>query len=244
VSLANEGPRPAGSAAERDAQLRVRRVFKASGLALASDRFDVPGGGRSRNVIGIRDTRASCLTILMAHADTTDRAPGALDNASGVGALVELAPRLGRLDPSCDVWLVATGAEERVDGVQRTHAGADALARRVVRTGRGLDVRMALSLDEVGKGNVLHVRSNVETERPLVEEAIIGAASGTGLDVSFDPDLGEGASDNREFQIRGMPAALLGVPDNPVRHTPRDTRRNLTAATFPQVRRLLEALVG
>jgi hypothetical protein len=40
-----------------------------------------------------------------------------------------------------------------------------------------------------------------------------------------------------------MPAALLGVPDNPVRHTPRDTRRNLSAATFPRVRRLLEALV-
>ena len=243
VSLAAAGPRPAGSAAERTAHLRVRRAFKNAGLTLASDHFREPGGGRSRNIIGMRDTPADCLTVLMAHTDSTDFSPGALDNASGVGVLVEFAPRLARLEPECDVWLVATGAEERVTAVQREHAGAAALVRRVVRGRRGRDVRMALSLDEVGKGTRLNLRSNVETGRPPVEEAIIDASRGTGLDVGFDPDLGEGASDNREFQIRGMPAALLGVPDNPVRHTPRDTRRNLTAATFPRVRRLLEALV-
>ena len=243
VSLAEAGPRPAGSAAERTAHLRVRRAFKNAGLTLASDHFREPGGGRSRNIIGMRDTPADCLTVLMAHTDSTDFSPGALDNASGVGVLVEFAPRLARLEPECDVWLVATGAEERVTAVQREHAGAAALVRRVVRGRRGRDVRMALSLDEVGKGTRLNLRSNVETGRPPVEEAIIDASRGTGLDVGFDPDLGEGASDNREFQIRGMPAALLGVPDNPVRHTPRDTRRNLTAATFSRVRRLLEALV-
>jgi hypothetical protein len=115
--------------------------------------------------------------------------------------------------------------------------------RRVVRGRRMRDVRMAVSLDEVGRGTRLQVRSNVTEERPLVEGAIIDAARGTGLSVRLVPDLGEGASDNREFQVSGMPAALLGVGDNPVRHTPRDTRRNLTASTFPRVRRLLEALV-
>jgi Peptidase family M28 len=244
VSLADAGPRPAGSAAERSAHLRVRRVFKNAGLSLASDHFSVPGGGRSRNIIGIRDTPADCLTVLMAHTDSTDFSPGALDNASGVGVLVELAPRLARIEPECDVWLVATGAEERVTGEQPEHAGAAALVRRVIRQRRAADVQLALSLDEVGRGARLDVVSNVTTARPLVERAINDAARGTGLDVRTVADLGEGASDNREFQIRGMPAARLGVPDNPVRHTPRDTRRNLTAATFPRVRRLLEALVG
>jgi hypothetical protein len=221
----------------------VRRAFKNSGLRLARDRFRVPGGGVSRNIIGIRDTEADCLTILMAHADSTDNSPGALDNASGVGALVELAPRLGRIEPECDVWLVATGAEERVTTQRPDHAGATALVRRVIRSRRAGDLRLALSLDEVGRGARMDLRSNSEAQRPQVERAILEASRGTGLDTRFIPDLGEGNSDHREFQIRRLPGAKLGVPSNPIRHTPADTRRNLTAATFPRVRRLLEALV-
>jgi hypothetical protein len=157
--------------------------------------------------------------------------------------LVEFAPRLARLEPECDVWLVATGAEERVTTQRPDHAGATALVHRVIRAGRADDLRMALSLDEVGKGTRMDIRANTRVERPNVERAIIAASRGTGLDVRFDADLGQGNSDHREFQIRNLPGAKLGVVDNPIRHTPRDTRRNLTAATFPRVRRLLESLV-
>ena len=52
VSLADRGDRPAASARERDAQVRVQRAFRAAGLRLGSDRFTVPGRGRSRNVVG------------------------------------------------------------------------------------------------------------------------------------------------------------------------------------------------
>jgi hypothetical protein len=218
-------------------------VFRNAGLRLARDRFRVPGGGVSRNIIGIRDTPADCLVILMAHSDSTGNSPGALDNASGVGVLVEFAPRLARMTPDCDVWLVATGAEERVTTERPDHAGATALVRRVIRSGRAEDLRLALSLDEVGKGTRMDLRSNSEVERPNVERAILDAARGTGLNTRFIPDLGEGNSDHREFQIRRLPAAKLGVVDNPIRHTPADGRRNLTASTFPRVRRLLEALV-
>ena len=41
-----------------------------------------------------------------------------------------LAPRLS-LRPACDVWLVVTGAEERVYTGSKDHLGALALARRV-----------------------------------------------------------------------------------------------------------------
>ena len=84
ASVARAGPRPAASAAERRAQLRVRAAFKRAGLSLASDRFTVPGKGRSRNVIGIRDGASDCLVVLMAHSDTMPRTPGAEDNASGL----------------------------------------------------------------------------------------------------------------------------------------------------------------
>ena len=102
---------PAGSAAERRAHARVEQRFRAAGLRIGHDRFRVPGHGRSRNVVGIHDAPADCLIVLVAHTDSVPPAPGADDNASGVGTLVALAPRLQ--NAACDVWLIATGAEER-----------------------------------------------------------------------------------------------------------------------------------
>jgi hypothetical protein len=149
VELANAGPRPAASAAERRAHQRVATRFRAAGLRVDLERFTVPGKGASRDVIGIRDVPARCLVIAMAHADTVPPAPGADHNASGVGTIVALAPALAEAAaPACDVWLVATGSEERPYTKQPDHLGAAALVRRLRRTHRLQDVRLALSLDE------------------------------------------------------------------------------------------------
>jgi hypothetical protein len=243
ASVARAGPRPAASAAERRTQLRVRRVFQRAGLGPAANRFSVPGKGRSRNVIGVLDTPADCLFVVMAHTDSMPGTPGAVDNASGLGALVDLAPRLSAIGPRCDVWLVATGAEERNYTGRPDHLGATALRRHVVRSGRARDLRLALSLDEVGRGTRLTLRSSARRQRDGVEGAIIRAARGTGLSVGWLRDGGTGNSDHREFQIAGLPAAKLGVPDNPCRHATCDTAGRLTPGTFPRVRRLLERLV-
>ena len=153
VSLARQGPRPAASAAERAAHQRVAARFRAVGLRVGYERFAVPGKGMSRDVIGIKDSPADCLVIAMAHTDSVPPAPGADDNASGVGTLVALARSLAtEPTPACDVWLVATGAEERPYTGTPDHLGATALVNRLKRTDRLSDVKLALSLDEVGRG--------------------------------------------------------------------------------------------
>src|SRR4051794_21941425 len=165
-SLAVDGRRPAGSAAERHAQVRVARAFSRAGLRVSFARFRVPGRGRSRDVVGVFDTPARCLRIVMAHADSMPRTPGAVDNASGVGVVVALAPRLRVVRPRCDVWLVATGSEERLYTGQPNHLGASALVRRVRRSGRAGDLRIALALDEVGRGRSFDLRSDAARVRP------------------------------------------------------------------------------
>ena len=122
-SLALAGPRPAGSAAERRAHARVAARFRDAGLRLGTDTFPVPGHGRSRNVVGVFDAPADCLVVVTAHTDSVPPAPGADDNASGVGTLVALAPRLKVVKPACDVWLIATGAEERPYTGRPDHLG-------------------------------------------------------------------------------------------------------------------------
>src|SRR5215207_2232260 len=209
-SLALAGPRPAGSPAERRAHDRVAARFRAAGLRVGTDSFAVPGHGRSRNVVGVFDTTADCLVVLLAHVDSVPPAPGADDNASGVGTLVALAPRLATVKPGCDVWLIATGAEERTFTGSPDHLGAKAAVRRVRHLRRAGDLRYALSLDEVGRGRTMLLRSPVHASRPGVEGELIKAARGTGLRVSWRRDTGSGNSDHREFARSGLPATKLG----------------------------------
>ena len=123
---------------------------------------------------------------------------------------------------------------------QPDHLGATRLVRRVQRSRPG-DLRWALSLDEVGRGRAMWLRS---PRRRGLERRIVAAAAGTGLDVRWVADAGEGLSDHREFTLAGEVAAKLGVPDNPARHTTADVAARLTPRTFPRVRALLADLIG
>ena len=244
TELAQQGPRPAAGAAERGSHQRVAERFRAAGLRVGTERFTVPGKGASRDVIGIRDVPARCLVIVMAHADTVPPAPGADDNASGVGTLVALAPALAKGPaPRCDTWLVATGSEERPYTKQPDHLGATALVRRLRRTRRLHDVHLALALDEVGRGTRFELRSPVPRTRPTVERPILDAARSEGVSVTWKQDTATGNSDHRELALAGAPAAKLGVPDEPLRHTAADTPDRLQRGAFARVLRVVWPLI-
>jgi aminopeptidase YwaD len=244
VELSNAGPRPAASGAERNAHQRVAQRFRAAGLRVGFERFGVPGKGASRDVIAVRDVPARCLVIAMAHTDSVPPAPGADDNASGVGSLVALARALASAAaPACDVWLVATGSEERPYTGQPDHLGASALVRRLRRTHRLQDVRLALSLDEVGRGRRFELRSPVPRPRPAVETRILAAAERADVDVRWLRDSATGNSDHRELALAGAPAAKIGVPDEPCRHTACDTPDRLQRGAFARVLRLVWPLL-
>lgn len=245
MRIASWGPRPAASAAEARAQRLVARRFERAGLRVGTQEFDVPGRGSSRNVIGIYDTPVSCLRIVMAHSDTTPGAPGANDNASGVAVVTELAGRLARIGPACDVWLVATGAEERIYTGSPDHLGALALARRVRSRDGGRRLEWALSLDEVGRDRPFWLRSPSPSARRAVEARLLAAARRVRVPVNWVRDESTGNSDHREFELLGLPAAKLGVGagGEPCRHRPCDRAARLDPVSLRQARRLVaEAL--
>jgi aminopeptidase YwaD len=237
------GPRPAGGRGELRAHRYAAARFRAAGLRVGYERFGVSGRGRSRDVVGVLDTPADCLTILIAHADSFPGRPGANDNASGVGVLVALASGLAvqaRTAPSCDVWLAVTGAEERGVTGQPDHLGAQALVRRVTRLGRRGDLRIALSLDEVGRGGRFFLQSPHPSARPGVEGRVLAAARSANATVRFSPDSASGNSDHREFELSGLPAAKLGPWQGaePCRHTACDTRNRLDRRTLDAALRI------
>jgi peptidase M28-like protein len=225
VSISRDGARPAAGRLERRAQMRLKRRFEGAGLSVRVQRFSTPRG-RSRNVIGVR-RGARCLRVVMAHSDTVPPSPGADDNASGLGALAELAARLDAIDPPCTVWLVATGAEERIYTGSPDHLGALALTKIVPRR----RLRYALSLDEVGHGTHFRLRSPAAQPRKRVERELMNAR------IDWQRDDSTGNSDHREFELAGLRGVKLGVLDNPCRHTACDTPDRLERRSFAIVLR-------
>jgi Peptidase family M28 len=205
------GSRPSASRNERRAHHYVAGQFRAAGLDVSVNRLRVPGRGRSQNVVGKLDRPGQCLVILMSHTDSVPPGHGAIDNASGVGVLVGLAPRLAGLQPDCDVWLVATGSEERQVTGLSYHAGAAALVKQVKAEDRAGDLRFALSLDEVGLGRRFYLRSPASGVRGWVEGEILAASRRAGVTVRWARDSGTGNSDHREFELAGLAGAVLEV---------------------------------
>ena len=239
------GPRPSTSKNERRAHQYVARQFRTAGLDVNLNSFGVSGRGKSRNVVGKLETSASCLRILMAHTDSVPPGHGAIDNSSGVGVLVALAPKLASLDPGCDVWLVATGSEERVVTGLPYHAGAAALVKQVKNENRGSDLRFAISLDEVGLGKRFYLRSPQPGIRAGVEGEILAAARRAGGTVRWVRDSGTGNSDHREFELAGLPGANLEVwgGDFSCHHMACDRARLLEKPAMNRATRIAEEVV-
>jgi hypothetical protein len=239
------GSRPSASANERRAHRYVARQFRAAGLDVIVKHFRVPGRGKSQNVAGKLDGPGRCLVILMSHTDSVPPGHGAIDNASGVGVLVGLAPRLAGLQPGCDVWLVATGSEERQVTGLSYHAGAAALVKQVKAEDRAADLRFALSLDEVGLGRRFYLRSPTPAVRDGVEGEILGASRRAGVTVHWSRDSGTGNSDHREFELAGLPGAVLEVWKGvfPCHHMACDRPRLLQKPALKRSLRIAEEVV-
>jgi aminopeptidase YwaD len=181
----------------------------------------------------------------VAHVDSGPDGPGANDNASGVGVLVALAGRLGTLNPPCDVWLASTGAEERGFTHAKDHLGAAALVARVRRLYRVGDLRFAYDNDEVGRLGRFWLRSPAAAPRDGVEGEILAAARRAGVTVRWVRDEGTGNSDEREFNLAGMGAAVLEGwhANEPCRELPCDRPGRLQKRSLNRALRIAEEVV-
>jgi Peptidase family M28 len=91
--------RPPGSANARDAADWVAERLRSYGFGVQRDRFEasIPGRGPAelQNVYAIAPGRSGQALVVVAHRDNVGLSPGASDNASGTGALLELARGYG-----------------------------------------------------------------------------------------------------------------------------------------------------
>lgn len=239
------GPRHGTSPAFRRAVAWVTRRFEASGLVVRRQRFDVPGGdswgvpvpaGSSWNVVAapprFRADRPHL--VLGAHLDTVPQAPGAEDNASGVGVLLAIAEALDGRRARLPVVLVAFGAEEPRGATDDDHhygsrAYVASLSPRERRAVRGM-----LALDRVGVGDGDAVPVGAVEGQPT---SLVEAARRTGIRVA--PETGQRSSDHWSFVRAGLPGLRVGGAPYAAYHSEADVPAVVAPVQLARVGRLV-----
>jgi len=234
--LAGEiGPRETTSDAYRRAGEYVARRLRSSGYRVTLPAFLVPAGlsnlvavpaGRTFNVVaeppGFDPLRPHL--IVGAHLDTVPQSPGAVDNATGVGIVIELA-RLAALDPpSIPVLFVAFGGEEaRVPkgGLHGSKAFVAALGAK-----KRAAVVGVIVIDRAGTGSRVPVCTVSEASQAFAHE-VLNVARRVHVP-AFSCD--NGSSDHVSFDRAGLRAIRIGPDDFREYHTPRDVPSILVPA--------------
>ncbi|WP_295657788.1 M28 family metallopeptidase, partial [uncultured Nocardioides sp.] len=224
------GPRHATSPAYREAADWVSGRFERLGLQVRRQPVETPRGvswgvpvaaGTSQNVIaappGYRPGEPHL--VVGAHLDTVPQAPGAEDNASGVGVLLAVGESIRDRATRLPVVLVAFGAEEpRGDSDADHHYGSRAYVASLTPRERRA-VRGMVSLDRVGVGSVVPVGSALESGGGPASEAVARAARRADVPVVREPNR---SSDHWSFVRAGLPGARLGSTPYAGYHSPGD----------------------
>jgi Zn-dependent M28 family amino/carboxypeptidase len=172
-----------------------------------------------------------------AHLDTVPQAPGAVDNAAGVGIVLELA-RLAALERTpLPIVFIAFGAEEsRIPsgGLHGSRAYVSVLNARERRA-----IGVMVSIDRLGTGSRVPVCVSRSSARSVARR-FLDAARRVAVPAY---ECSNGSSDHASFSAAGIPAVRMG-PDNFAEyHTPRDVLSIFVPAQAARVGRLLwEAL--
>ena len=231
--LAAMGPRPAGSTTERRAARMVELQLRALGYRVLVQRFRLPEGGFSQNVVGLGPGKTRA--VVVAHLDGVPEGPAANDNGSGVAAMLEVARRL-RGQP---VLVAALGAEERAWTASKVHLGSARLMRGISAAGRRR-IRVALSLDMVGVGWSFEVRG-LEAAPNRSSRLALATGRSLGLPVVYHQD--GGLSDHAEMTRGGLPASWIEWRWDPCWHTPCDRADRVVPAKLAAASRLALATV-
>ena len=242
------GPREATGPGYARAADWVARSFGRLGYDVARQRIDVPAGeswgvrvpaGRSVNVVATPpgfDPDAPHV-VVGAHLDTVPQAPGAEDNASGVGVVLAVAAAVAGRRTRLPVVLVAFGAEEpRGPTDDDHHYGSRRYVAQLGPAERGA-MRGMVSLDRVGVGTVVPVGSASASDP--VQRSLLAAARRAEVDAVAEGE--QRSSDHWSFVRAGLPAARLGSTPYAGYHSPDDVVAVVSPAQLERVGRLVLA---
>jgi aminopeptidase YwaD len=180
----------------------------------------------SQNVIGTLEGTdpEQGIVYLGAHYDSVSAGPGANDDASGVGAMLEAARVLSTSGHRTKATLkfIAFGAEE---------TGLDGSEYYVIEhedevTNKGLGM---INLDMIAIGETLLIGNIGSAGSALVDYTRDKAAA---MAIAWQPFTAEARGDHAPFETVGVPAVFLHQSPDPWMHTAEDTLDKIDVATL------------
>lgn len=220
------GPRVAGTENERAACEFIAGQFRSMGYQVTIRAFETPDSRESRNVIAAPDPMPARYIVVGAHYDSVADTPGANDNASGVGVLIETALCLAGIELPIPVAYAAFGAEEG------PHAGSKHFVSSVERS----SVVGMINLDAVGVDAGMEIGCYGGVDCWLADQCR-GTAEWLGY--TLDECHFGGKSDYASFADAGIPVACFARTDQPTAHTPEDDMTRISREGIAQIGEVL-----
>ena len=243
------GPRPAGSKSELKAAQYIYYVLNQNGWKVREQPFSkvvVREASvlqseqqveliNSQNIIAELPGTVPDTIVVGAHYDSANlNAPGAVDNASGVGVLLELARVLSKEPHQETYQLIFFGAEEHgLVGSQFYTAQADLSA-----------VRWMLNVDMVGTPLEIDVAGKKSASPELIKQ-VTTLASESHIPFHLSRDFitmtressQGGVSDFSSFLDQGIPALGLGISGRPAGyfHRPEDRLDHVSLVAMQKI---------
>ena len=243
------GPREATGEPYARAADWVAGSFTAMGYDVARQRVDAPAGlswddvpvpaGRSENVVATPAgfDPAEPHLVVGAHLDTVPQAPGAEDNASGIGVMLAVAEAVSERTTRLPVVFVAFGAEEpRGPSDDDHHFGSRRYVVLMSAAERSA-LRGMVAMDRVGVGVTVPIGSAGRSDP--VQRALLAAARRAGVPAVADQE--QRSSDHWSFVRAGLPGARLGSTPYAGYHSAGDVPSVVQPAQLRRVGRVVLA---
>lgn len=239
------GPRPAGSAANRQLQLYILEQLKSCGCQVIEDAFTarVP----MRNIMARFPGSSGRAIAVTGHFDTKDlpggRFVGANDGGSSTGLLLELARALAGQPRLDDIYLVWFDGEEAFGEWSASDSvwGSKHLAERWRADGTLARLKALINVDMIGDRD-LNILDELNST-PELRRLAAAVAADLGYEAHFSAGQEAMEDDHLPFLALGAPAIDLIDFDYEHWHQDSDTLDKISAKSLEIVGRVVLEMV-
>jgi len=237
----NIGSRESGNIGEKIAFNYVRNYFSYLGYQTRIQRFHLLNDKISNDIWIVKDGELTDeIIVIGAHIDSVKESPGANDNASGVGILLELARILKEENINPTVVLIIFGAEEKIGTFEDDHHFGSRFYVSKISDPFKKRIKGMICIDMVGVGTELYARSTEYASLYMVEK-IMDVAKNKGIKIDYlkSPEW----SDHESFEKVGIPAVWLERLPDPNWHTQNDKFKNIEKHNLQQIGDLVHSFL-
>lgn len=234
------GIRVAGSNKEHETADWLEQELISFGYKTEQQAFTLTSGLESRNVIAYKEAEfkeGEKTIIIGAHYDSTETSPGAMDNASGVSSVLEIARVLKDFDQTCNLVFVLFSAEECVNTYCTAyHQGSIYYVSQLSDFEKGQIYGM-INLDVIGATEQIQIRREAGLSDSFAEE-VFDSLNTTGLQSEIVQSKNWG--DHESFEVAKIQAVFIFTPGFEEGHSPQDT---IDKVNFERVEEITKGVV-